>query len=140
MFFKLLSDFSNSFFPILTIIGSRIIRGNLHGIFISTIIVNLVQTKVVAPLVTPLCVLVREGLARETSVNGMYNRLFPNNKSSYSRNFIIANQSALLAVQSLPNNQTIVPSTSTVVQSNTFSDPYWQTSLLDPEYSKFLFS
>lgn len=98
--------------------------------------VNLVQTKEVAPYMIPTFVLVREGLAKEKNIEGLYNTLFPNNSSSYSHNFIIANSSSILAVQSLPHNQTKTYPTNTIVFTNTFLNPFWQDTLLDPQYSK----
>ncbi len=101
-----------------------------------TLITNLVQTKIVAPIMTPTFVLIREGLEKEKSVDDLYDSLFPSNKSSYSRNFIIANQTTLLSVQSLPDNQTICHPETIVVQSNTFNNLYWQKYLVDDQYSK----
>jgi len=101
-----------------------------------TVIVNLVQTNIVAPTMTPTFVLIREGLASENTIEGFKNTIFPNNKSSYSRNFIIGNESNLIAVQSLPENQAITYPSTTVVQSNTFKEPLWQDTLIDPIYSK----
>lgn len=106
---------------------------NEHGLMLT---VNLVQTNEVAPFITPTFVLVREGLANENSIEGLYNTLFPNSASSYSRNFLIANSDALLAVQSLPNNQQVTYLDSSVVFTNTYTVPQWQNSLADPEYSK----
>lgn len=101
-----------------------------------TIIVNLVQTRVVAPIMIPTFVLIREGLAKENTVEGFNSIISPNNKSSYSRNLIIADENKILAIQSLPENQTINFPTSTIVHSNTFKELHWQDSLIDPIYSK----
>jgi len=106
---------------------------NEYGLVLT---INLVQTNEVAPYTIPTFVLVREGLANEKIIEGLYNVLFPNNTSSYSRNFIIANNSALLAIQSLPYNQTKTYPTNTIVHTNIFTNPHWQDKLIDPQYSK----
>jgi len=105
---------------------------NEYGV---TVIVNLVQTNIVAPIMTPTFVLIREGLASENTIEGFKNAIFPNNKSSYSRNFIIADDNNLVAVQSLPENQTLTYPSTTVVHSNTFNELLWQETLIDPSYS-----
>lgn len=113
--------------------GTSPMGKNEYGLVLT---VNLVQTKEVAPYTIPTFVLVREGLVKEKSIEGLYNILFPNNSSSYSHNFIIANSSSILAVQSLPHNQTKTYPTNTIVFTNTFLNPFWQDTLLDPQYSK----
>ena len=50
--------------------------------------------------------------------------------------YIIANKSNLIALQSLPENQTVTYPSTIVVQSNTFREPLWQDTLIDPMYSK----
>ena len=106
---------------------------NEYGMTITT---NLVQTRIVAPIMTPTFVLVREGLENMYNTEDVYEIMFPENKSSYSRNFIIANTTSLLTVQSLPQNQTKIYPNSTAVHSNTYTNPNWQSFLVDPQYSK----
>ena len=106
---------------------------NEYGLILT---VNLVQTKEIAPYTVPTFVLVREGLVNEKNIEGLYDTLFPNNTSSYSHNFIIANSSSILAVQALPHNITKIYAANLVVFTNTFLNPFWQDTLLDPQYSK----
>ncbi len=113
--------------------GTSAMAKNEYGLVLT---VNLVQTKEIAPYTIPTFVLVREGLVKEKSIEGLYNTLFPNNSSSFSHNYIIANSSTILAVQSLPHNQTKTYPTNTIVFTNTFLNPFWQDTLLDPQYSK----
>lgn len=106
---------------------------NEYGLVLT---VNLVQTKEIAQYTVPTFVLVREGLVNEKNIEGLYNTLFPNNSSSYSHNYIIANSSSILAVQALPHNITKIYAANLVVFTNTFLNPFWQDTLLDPQYSK----
>jgi hypothetical protein len=106
---------------------------NEYGV---TLITNLVQTKIIAPITTPTCVVVREGLETKQNIDKLYELLFPDNESAYSRNFIIANRTSVLSVQSLPNNQTTLYSNSIMVHSNTYINRFWQNYLIDTEYSK----
>lgn len=106
---------------------------NEYGVTITT---NLVQTRLVAPIMTPTFVLIREGLENMYNIEDVYKNMFPENKSAYSRNFIIANTTSLLTVESLPENQTLIYPNSTVVHSNTYTNPNWQNYLVDPQYSK----
>jgi hypothetical protein len=101
-----------------------------------TLITNLVQTKITAPITKPTFVVVREGLAKNRTIESFYSTLLNNNNSAYSRNFIIANNTNILAIQSLPENHTSFIPISTIVQSNTFINPYWQNYLIDSNYSK----
>ncbi len=106
---------------------------NEYGVTITT---NLVQTRLIAPIMTPTFVLIREVLESIYNIDDIYEIMFPENRSAYSRNFIIANTTSLLTVESLPENQTLIYPISTVVHSNTYTNPNWQIFLVDPQYSK----
>jgi hypothetical protein len=101
-----------------------------------TLITNLVQTNIRAPITKPTFVVVREGLAKNKSIESFFSTLINDNHSAYSRNFIIANNTNMLAIQLLPENHTSHTPVSTIVQSNTFINPYWQSYLIDSNYSK----
>jgi hypothetical protein len=101
-----------------------------------TLITNLVQTNIEAPVTEPTFVVVREGLANNKTVEDLYKTLVYDNRSAYGRNLIIANNAEILSVQALPENHTIQIPTTTIVQSNTYINPYWQKYLIDLNYSK----
>ncbi|MFX1233573.1 MAG: C45 family autoproteolytic acyltransferase/hydrolase [Promethearchaeota archaeon] len=101
-----------------------------------TIITNLVQTNIEAPVTEPTFVVVREGLTNYKNIEDICKTLVLNNKSAYSRNLIVANRTSILSVQALPENHTIQIPTTTIVQSNTYVNPYWQKYLTDLNYSK----
>jgi len=106
---------------------------NEHGL---NIVMNLVQTKIQAPLTTPIFVSVREGLANCKNVDDFYGILFPENESPYSLNFLLADDTDIIALQALPNNISLLYPATTIVQSNTYRDPLWQDNLVDKDYSK----
>jgi len=106
---------------------------NEHGL---TLITNLVQTNIEAPVTEPTFVVIREGLANSKTIEDLYKTLVHNNKSAYSRNLMVANSTSILSIQALPENHTIQIPTTTTVQSNTYINPYWQKYLIDLNYSK----
>ncbi len=101
-----------------------------------TIVFNLVQTNIISPIITPTFVLIREGLSSLTSVKDFKDYLFPNNQSSFCRNFIICNNTLLLSIQALPEIQEIKNINATITTSNTYLNTEWENYLKDPKYSK----
>lgn len=101
-----------------------------------TLVMNLVMTDAIAPIMTPTFVYIREGLENNVTAEDLCKTLLPDNKSSYSHNFLMADNDTLIAVQCLPENVTKKVNPPTIVQSNTYSDLYWQQYLVHPEYSK----
>lgn len=116
--------------------------------------VNLVQTRVVGNICQPLFSRTREAFEAASSAREM-GEIFAGpgpvpTHASFAWNFLVADASEILAMQTLPANATATSPASDpgqrsnasvqfpqrVVRTNTFVQPEWQALLLDANYSK----
>ena len=101
-----------------------------------SIIMNLVQIKEKADIFIPSFVTVREGLADSQNVSEFYDCLFPQAKSPFGLNYIIADGQNIMAIQALPNKISKNYLNDTQIHSNTYLNKSWKEKLLDPHYSE----
>ncbi len=101
-----------------------------------TMTLNLVQTRIIAPVTTPFFVLAREGLGHNSTATDLNQTLLSGTYKSFSYNFVIADDTQIIAAQVVPDNFTTECPGTTIVRTNTFLDPHWQGALANPSYSK----
>ncbi|MGV9197254.1 MAG: C45 family autoproteolytic acyltransferase/hydrolase [Promethearchaeia archaeon] len=101
-----------------------------------SIVMNLVQIKEKAELCKPSFVTVREGLAQDQLADKFYKTLFPEERSPFGLNYLIADNEKIIKVQARPDNIAKNYINSTQVHSNTYLNKNWRDALLDPGYSE----
>ena len=106
---------------------------NEYGVCIT---VNVVLTKIKAPIMTPRFVLLREALAQSKTAEDAYKILFKEGKFPFGQNLLISDNKKIIAVQILPEEIRPTYVKKTIVQSNQYDYVDWVSFLRKPGYSQ----
>lgn len=99
-----------------------------------SVYINVIQTNVQGPFLTPIAFRCREAFDTADNPDDFLN-ILTSVPSTVSMNYLIANNSDMISVHIIPGNYSISRFDS-CVNTNTYTDEYWQQYLQDKEYSK----
>ena len=100
----------------------------------TSVFVNVVRTNVRASYCTPISIRCRE--AFDTAINpNEFKDILTDDSSSLSMNLLIANATQMISIEAVPGNFSIT-SPDQCVNTNTYTDEFFQQFLQDKSYSK----
>jgi hypothetical protein len=100
----------------------------------TSIFVNVIRTNVKAPYTNPISVRCREAFDTATNPDHFL-QILTNETFSLSMNLLVANESDLISIEAIPGNYSI-SNPNQCVNTNTYTDAFFQQYLQDTEYSK----
>lgn len=98
--------------------------------------VSVLQSKLVAPIMTPRGVLVRRAMRCGTSQEAAKAMVDEKGQSPLSYNLVISDPNVIVATQSIPTEQRLTVVKNQIVQSNQYDYYDWIKHLKYPSYSK----
>lgn len=102
-----------------------------------SVLVTLVQTNFLANFTQPVLIRTRNALEQSKDALSFYSNFYENSQESNNCGFnlIITDPNRIIGVETCPNG-TILQESDLIVKTNTYSNPMWQSYLLNQTYSK----